>query len=80
MAALVIIAGVVGYLLRPSEVADGTSGSPIGQRSLTQLTSLPGEELFPSVSPDGDTIVYASRLQGTGTSIARGWEGRLLLT
>lgn len=29
-----------------------------------RITDIPGEELFPSLSPDGQTIVYASRTSG----------------
>lgn len=32
--------------------------------TFTQLTSLPGLELFPSLSPDGESFVYASKASG----------------
>jgi Tol biopolymer transport system component len=58
-AALVLIAGGIGYLLRPGELAYQTTGAPI-EGTLTRVTSQPGREYFPSLSPDGEFIVYAS--------------------
>ena len=57
--ALVFVAGTIGYLSR-SERAD----VPSTEGTLTQLTSQAGEELFPSLSPDGDTVIYASAASG----------------
>lgn len=34
--------------------------------SITQLTSRPGEELFPNLSPNGDSIIYTSYATGMG--------------
>jgi Tol biopolymer transport system component len=34
------------------------------QLSFTQLTDQPGQELFPSLSPDGRSLIYASRATG----------------
>ena len=34
------------------------------QPSFTQLTDLPGQELFPSLSPDAKSFIYASRAAG----------------
>ncbi|GAG41689.1 unnamed protein product, partial [marine sediment metagenome] len=50
-------------LLRPVDVAEETSVPPI-EGTFSQLTSLPGAELFPSLSPDGDNAAYASREAG----------------
>jgi serine/threonine protein kinase len=48
---------VVIYLLKPS-------ASPAVTTTFSQLTSLAGAESFPSLSPDGDSIVYASATSG----------------
>jgi len=64
VAALVLVVGVVvGYLLRPGEVAEVTTGSPIAG-TFTQLTSQPGEESEPGLSPDGESFVYGSGASG----------------
>ena len=43
---------------------DAADSSPLGDVEFTQLTHAPGEELFPSLSPDGRTIIYASAASG----------------
>jgi Tol biopolymer transport system component len=59
----VVAAIAVTYLaVRPDQE---TSEAPVAiEGTFTRLTSLPGEELFPSLSPDGDNVVYASREAG----------------
>jgi len=37
---------------------------PRGSAVFTQLTDQPGEELYPALSPDGNSFVYASRASG----------------
>src|SRR5262249_25254945 len=37
---------------------------PLKNASFTQLTDQPGPEYFPSLSPDGKSLVYASRAAG----------------
>ena len=61
--ALIVIASVVGYLLRPGEVAEVTTGSPIAG-TFTQLTSQPGTEWLPGLSPDGEFFVYEGYASG----------------
>lgn len=61
-AALVVLAGVI-YWLRPGGDVD-RSATPIGDAAFTQVTHGPGAELFPSLSPDGRMIVYASAAAG----------------
>ncbi len=63
LVAAVVTAGLIGYQLRSGEVTDETTAPPV-QGTFTRLTVLPDEELFPSLSPDGDTIVYASAASG----------------
>ncbi|HET6891886.1 MAG TPA: protein kinase, partial [Pyrinomonadaceae bacterium] len=63
--ALVVLLGlaVTGYLwLRPKQ-SQGRSPAP-GNFSFTQLTYQSGTEFFPSLSPDGKTLIYASRASG----------------
>jgi Tol biopolymer transport system component len=38
--------------------------TPVRNLSFTQLTDQPGTELFPSLSPDGKSVVYASKASG----------------
>jgi Tol biopolymer transport system component/DNA-binding winged helix-turn-helix (wHTH) protein len=51
-----ILAATVGLRTRSKPAADPPS--------FVQLTDQPGEELYPSLSPDGKSIVYASRATG----------------
>jgi Tol biopolymer transport system component/predicted Ser/Thr protein kinase len=60
-AALAILA-IGGWAWLSRDRADGTA--PLGEVEFTPLTHTPGEELFPSLSPDGRTIVFASAAQG----------------
>jgi eukaryotic-like serine/threonine-protein kinase len=60
-AALLVIAAASFYFLRPDK---GSTSSSIPQMLMKQLTSQPGMELFPTLSPDGKTVAYAS--QGSG--------------
>jgi Tol biopolymer transport system component len=61
--AAALIAGTIGYLFRPSDVSEGTS-VPVSGGALVRVTSQPGEELYPSLSPDGDYVVFASPASG----------------
>jgi Tol biopolymer transport system component len=57
-AALLAIAIPAYLLLRPA------ARSPLAGATFTQLTDQPGQELYPSLSPDGSFFVYASRAEG----------------
>jgi Tol biopolymer transport system component/DNA-binding winged helix-turn-helix (wHTH) protein len=59
-AILVAAAGVAltGYLLFRSKPP------PVKNAAFTQLTDQPGQELYPSLSPDGNSVVYTSRASG----------------
>ncbi|MEO7987528.1 MAG: protein kinase [Gemmatimonadales bacterium] len=59
-AGLVLITGVVGYYLSPN--SPGTA--VLGDVEFSQLTHAAGEELFPSLSPDGQALAYASARSG----------------
>ncbi len=55
--AAAVVAGALGYILSRVDTSDRSSRSMTGG-TLTQLTSLPGGELFPSLSPDGKFVAY----------------------
>ncbi|MBM3744354.1 MAG: hypothetical protein FJW34_00980 [Acidobacteria bacterium] len=38
--------------------------APLADATFTQLTDLPGQEIYPSLSPDGGSFVYARRASG----------------
>jgi Tol biopolymer transport system component len=62
-AALVVgIAGAAVYRWLPPRAADRTSA--IGEHAFSQLTTQPGLEEFPSLSPDGKWIVYDGNQAG----------------
>lgn len=42
----------------------GTAAAPFTPGKITRLTDLPGQELYPSFAPDGQTIVYAGFASG----------------
>jgi Tol biopolymer transport system component/predicted Ser/Thr protein kinase len=50
------VAGVMWWLGKPKP--------PARQPIFTQLTDQPGQELYPSLSPDGKSLLYASRASG----------------
>jgi len=55
------VAALLGYWL----VWSGRSAQEISNRwSFAQLTDHPGQELYPSLSPDGQSLVYASQVSG----------------
>jgi len=57
--AVLIGLGALGYfLVRPAGRATPAKAN------FTQLTDQPGQELYPSLSPDGNLFVYASRASG----------------
>jgi len=61
IAAGIVIAGVWYFLLRP-----GSASPPAALKNatFTQLTDNAGPELFPSLSPDGKSFIYGSRVSG----------------
>ena len=62
-AAVGIAAAVfAGWWIARSSGEPDAAGGVTG--SFTQLTSAPGEELFPSLSPDGRLLAYSSWAQG----------------
>ncbi len=61
MFTLLAAAGITGYvLLRNKPVSEK---APV-VHNITQITTAPGQELFPSLSPDGKSVVYESHVSG----------------
>jgi hypothetical protein len=58
-AATLLVAGAAGVIWWLGE-----SKPPARQPIFTQLTDQPGQELYPSLSPDGKSLLYASRASG----------------
>ncbi|MEX2271193.1 MAG: protein kinase [Vicinamibacterales bacterium] len=63
LAAAAIIATAVVLVRTPGEDADPDAGA-FDEATFTHLTHGAGQELFPSLSPDGRTLVYASGAAG----------------
>lgn len=61
LAGTAAVGALIWYTLKPAANPDP---GPIGSRAVVQLTSEAGPELFPSLSPDGKSFVYASRAAG----------------
>ncbi|MCZ6696515.1 MAG: protein kinase, partial [Acidobacteria bacterium] len=61
-AAAVAVALVLFIRGRPDTTAP--AASPPVEASFTQLTTMPGDELHPSLSPDGRMLVFTSRSSG----------------
>jgi len=59
-----IVIGVAWWLRGTASSVDHSSSKPLEPVSYTQLTDQPGEELYPSLSPDGKSFVYTSRASG----------------
>jgi Tol biopolymer transport system component len=66
--AVVILGAVclaaVGIAIWKGGVRRHTAAPMLGIMKFTQVTDQPGEECFPSLSPDGKSVVYASRKAG----------------
>jgi eukaryotic-like serine/threonine-protein kinase len=61
-AAGILAAGA--FFLQPGSGGGDPDAAPAGDATFTPLTHGAGQELFPSLSPDGRTIVYASDASG----------------
>ncbi|HEY3027358.1 MAG TPA: protein kinase [Pyrinomonadaceae bacterium] len=62
LAALLVVAALLFVALRRLSPQQNTA--PLKNLSFVQLTDQPGTELFPSLSPDGKSVVYASKASG----------------
>ena len=63
LALLLVVAVAVFFAWRRSRTRE-ISDPPFRNLNFTQLTDQPGTELFPSLLPDGKSIVYASKASG----------------
>jgi Tol biopolymer transport system component len=62
LAAGVVFAFAAG--LTSYTTARSGGDSPIKEATFKQLTERPGQELYPALSPDGESIIYASKSEG----------------
>src|SRR5262249_18747385 len=64
-AALAVLAlGAVWWVRGPANPAGHSQSSALKNLTFTQLTDQPGQELYPSLAPDGKSLVYASLASG----------------
>ena len=63
LGAIVVLTALWFLVLRPGRTTRETI-PPLKNVSFTQLTDQPGPEYFPSLSPDGKALIYASRISG----------------
>ncbi|HEX8187606.1 MAG TPA: protein kinase, partial [Pyrinomonadaceae bacterium] len=75
LAALAAAAGLVALVRRPG-AADAEPPAPPTHINFTQLTDEPGQELFPSLAPDGKSLVYSSPASGNWDVYVRRVGGR----
>jgi Tol biopolymer transport system component len=59
-----VVVLVVGYLWLENRSEDSVDRSSLLTPTFSRITSQPGEELFPSLSPDGRMLVYSSKSSG----------------
>ena len=62
LAALLVVAALVFVAFRRLTPQETTA--PLRNLSFAQLTDQPGKESFPSLSPDGKSVVYAGKASG----------------
>jgi serine/threonine protein kinase len=74
-AAVALAAGVALYLRSLARVQERPN-APLKHVSFTQLTDQPGQEVYPSLSPDLKSFVYASRASGNWDIYAQRVGGR----
>ena len=61
------ILGVLAWRLRtaPKQLAPVPAGAALDESSLTQVTTSPDMDVFPSLSPDGSSLAYSSDQNGS---------------
>ena len=65
VAAALVLLVVVGLVFWQTRRASRLAAPPTFDSAAQKLTDLPGQELFPSLSPDGKSFVFSSRHQGS---------------
>ncbi|MBI4454402.1 MAG: PD40 domain-containing protein [Acidobacteria bacterium] len=60
----VLLAAILWVLLPRTDRESSEVRLSLKKAAFTQLTTQPGEELFPSLAPDGKSVAYASRISG----------------
>jgi len=73
VASAIVVIAAVSYLALA--LSGGGSSPGVAVSSFERLTTDPGQELFPSVSPDGEWIVYAGETAGNRDILLRRVEG-----
>jgi Tol biopolymer transport system component len=64
-AALALLAiGAAWWVRGPANPAGHSQSAALKNLTFNQLTDQPGQELYPSLAPDGKSLVYASRASG----------------
>jgi hypothetical protein len=75
-----LAAALVAYLFtHRGEGDEQGSGTPVVP-SAAHITDGPGEELFPSLSPEGKSVIYVAGAWAIWTSTFKGWEAKIRLT
>jgi Tol biopolymer transport system component/serine/threonine protein kinase len=64
LGALVLLSVLVVFGLKYNARPSGLPAAPLAQATFTQLTDQAGQELSPQLSPDGETLLYASPAAG----------------
>jgi serine/threonine-protein kinase len=73
VASAIVVIAAVSYLALA--LSGGGSSAGVAVSSFERLTTDPGQELFPSISPDGEWIVYAGETAGNRDIFLRRVEG-----
>jgi eukaryotic-like serine/threonine-protein kinase len=76
--AAVLLISLVAYFLY-STISSKTSISEAKTFNYVQLTSQSGEELFPSLSPDGKSFIYTARADGKWNIFSQNIDGSNLI-
>jgi len=64
LAAAIALLVLLGFWLWQTRRAAKTARLSFKAAAAQKLTDLPGQELFPSLAPDGQSVIFASRHQG----------------
>ena len=64
MAAAIVLVAALGFWLWQARRAAQAARLTFSAGDAQKLTDLPGQELFPSLAPDGQSVIFASRQSG----------------